>query len=386
MGAWVTMVALSALVCPSASTAGTAQVLNNTLSFEASLGEANRLTMTYEDLGSFQSRYTFEDLGAAVTPGLGCTAISAKKVSCEGGVLDITIDVRDLADSVTMPEIYRPSGRSLPCPVCIPQRFDATVAGGEGDDVLSGGHATGGGARESPLESLQGGSGDDRITSGRYAGDGGHGPYTELIGNQGDDELQCVDSFNSFCFVNAGQGADSLRGGSSRDGFVAGPGDDTIQSADNVEEEVDCGEGADRFQSDSIDRVTNCETPFDGSSTDPATRPSLGRPSVRGSRQGGFIISVITGRLTGNHGAPCGGRLRIRIGSGKRLLARRHAIMRANCLYSRRLVFPVRRLPGHQRRRFGQDKPVVLAATARYLGTGGLPSALSRTRRYRVYP
>jgi hypothetical protein len=389
MGTWVGMVALPALAFPPASAAGTAQVFNNTLSFEARAGETNRLTVTHEDLGSFEARFTFEDLGAPVTAGLGCRAISSNRVSCEGDFQNIEFDVGDLADSVTMPRLYGPSGGGpsvTPCCVVLPERLRPTVLGGAGDDVLKGGHAIGGSSRDGPLESLQGGPGNDRITSGDYAGDGGPGLDTELIGGQGDDELRCAGGLGSFCSFQGGEGVDSLIGGASTEAFLAGPGDDTVQSKDETEENVDCGEGTDRFESDPIDRVANCETPFSESSGDSPSTPSALLPSAHGSRQRDSIVSVISGRLGGSGEAQCSGRARISLRAGRKLLVRRDARLRPECLYSRRLSFPVGRLPRRQRSRLGRNRPVVISATVHYLGNGQLPPDRSPTRRYRVRP
>jgi hemolysin type calcium-binding protein len=88
---------------------------------------------------------------------------------------------------------------------------------------------------------LLGGSGADRLTGGP-AGD-------TVGGGDGNDRLAGAD------------GADEVDGGLGTDTLDGGPGDDALTSADGLADRIDCGEGNDRLEADTLDTVEGgCES------------------------------------------------------------------------------------------------------------------------------
>jgi len=107
----------------------------------------------------------------------------------------------------------------------------AELRGGAGADDLAGGPAA---------DVLLGGDGADRLA----AGEGGD----RLAGGPADDAL-----------AGAG-GADALDGGLGRDRLDGGAGDDVLRARDGQADELLCGDGADRVEADTLDRVAaDCE-------------------------------------------------------------------------------------------------------------------------------
>ena len=89
----------------------------------------------------------------------------------------------------------------------------------------------------------------------------------------------------------------------------------------------------------------------------------------------------LRGRMIGNRGRPCGGRIKIATRAGGRLVATRTARMGRNCRYSTRYAFAVRRLPNRLRPR---SRTLVLGIAVRYQGNSQLRGDLSPTKRVRV--
>lgn len=127
---------------------------------------------------------------------------------------------------------------------------------------------------------LLGGSGADRLTGGP-AGD-------TVDGGDGNDRLA------------GGGGKDEIEGGLGTDTLAGGAGDDVLGSADGLADRVDCGEGADRLQADTLDTVEEgCESvsrravppPPEGQTGDDTTAPVV--------RAGGSTLQRIgrTGRV-----------------------------------------------------------------------------------------
>jgi hypothetical protein len=128
---------------------------------------------------------------------------------------------------------------------------------------------------------LLGGSGADRLTGGP-AGD-------TVDGGDGNDRLA------------GGGGKDEIDGGLGTDTLAGGAGDDVLTSADGIADRVDCGEGRDRLQADTLDTVEGgCESvsrtavppPPEGQSGDDTTAPVV--------RAGGSTLQRVgrTGRVT----------------------------------------------------------------------------------------
>jgi Ca2+-binding RTX toxin-like protein len=189
-------------------TAGSAYV------FTAATGEQNNLTVSLDG-----GHLTFMDTTAPVTAQSGCTTVSLHTALCDvpvGQTPSVQVDVGDMADTAKI------------------LRVAATVVGGSGDDVLTGG----------PLaDTLTGGSGDDLIDGGLGADtlDGGSGvdalDYSSrdngvvvdlglsdpVAGEPGEQ-----DSLKGFEKVLGGAGDDVLLGTAGPETLLGGPGDDRL--------------------------------------------------------------------------------------------------------------------------------------------------------------
>lgn len=163
------------------------------LLFVADPGEMNNVT-----LGVAGGTVDIVDLGAVLTPGTGCTAVTPNQVRCTGiNVATFTLENRDDTFSVT------PAGYSAPNGFLL-------VNGGGGNDVLNG--SPGG-------DALLGESGNDTLS-------GGGGPE-HLAGGEGDDR------------VDGGEGIDTIAFSapvtmSLAHGEAAGEGTDVIAGVENV--------------------------------------------------------------------------------------------------------------------------------------------------------
>ncbi len=120
-------------------------------------------------------------------------------------------------------------------------------------------------------------------------------------------------------------------------------------------------------------------TPDDG--VGPRVRPNLFRPVARVSQSGSRIVVRVQGRMVGNRGRACGGRIKIGTRAGRRRVATRTARMGRNCRYSARYTIPARRLPQRLRPR---NRTLVLSILVRYQGNSLLTSDLSPPRRAKV--
>ena len=174
---------------PNAASAGTARVatakgLNGKLlafvSFDASAGEANRVAITSVDAKTT----TVEDLGAALTPGAGCEAISVNRVRCRTPVdrSFVTSRLGDGDDTARLTDL------------------DGTLFGGPGNDSIT--------AIRGDGWLLRGDSGDDLLTAGEGS--------DTLAGSSGEDRLL------------GGAGEDRLDGGTGTDAIGGGTGTDTV--------------------------------------------------------------------------------------------------------------------------------------------------------------
>ncbi len=123
-------------------------------------------------------------------------------------------------------------------------------------------------------------------------------------------------------------------------------------------------------------------SPVDGGSPTVArVRPNLFRPGGSARQSGRKIVVKVRGRMAGNQGRSCAGRLKIGVRFAKSRRVTRVARMGANCRYSKRVVFPVRRLPRASRAR---STPVILRVAVRFQGNRGLLTDVSPTRRMKV--
>jgi len=110
-------------------------------------------------------------------------------------------------------------------------------------------------------------------------------------------------------------------------------------------------------------------------------RPNLLRPRARAVQRGRKVVVRVRGRMVGNRGRRCGGRIKIGTRAGVRRAATRVGRMGRNCRYAKRYLFPVRRLPPRLRPR---NRKLVLRIKVRYQGNSRLKPDLSPTKRVRV--
>jgi hypothetical protein len=133
--------AFAALAVPSAALAATASVVGGVLKYSAATGETNNVTISL-NAGGLTHRVT--DLGANVTPGVFCLAVSGDPHSVDCGdvgvlVTSLAVDAGDKDDHVTLNEA-----------------LGATINGGAGNDTLVGGVGT---------DTINGGAGADTISA-----------------------------------------------------------------------------------------------------------------------------------------------------------------------------------------------------------------------------
>ena len=115
------LAAILLAVAPSAAHAATASVASGTLSYVATEGDANQLSVT---IGG--GDYTISDLaGHAIGVGAGCFATGTpSQVTCPtAGITTLNLDARDRDDTIALG-----SGTVA-----------ATLTGGAGDDAITGG-------------------------------------------------------------------------------------------------------------------------------------------------------------------------------------------------------------------------------------------------------
>ena len=102
---------------------------------------------------------------------------------------------------------------------------------------------------------------------------------------------------------------------------------------------------------------------------------------VNVSQSGGRIIVRLRGRMVGNRGRRCGGRIKIGTRAGVRRAATRVGRMGRNCRYAKRYSFPVHRLAPRLRPR---NRKLVLRIKVRYQGNSLLKGDLSPAKRVKV--
>jgi Ca2+-binding RTX toxin-like protein len=242
---------LAWFVAAPAAGAGTVQSEEAHLSFTAGAGEANHLFIVQGPDG-----YRVLDLGAAVTPGLGCTAVSANEALCVvklAAPAHIDVVAGDLDDFVSVSGIDVEANISgedgldvlevnTSCPACEFSFAENILDGGAGDDTLSAGSRNsasvligGPGADE-----LNGGPGyeiadysartnpitadSDGVADDGEAGEGDNvGAAVEQInGGSGDDNLSgAVD-------LQGKGGNDTLTARAQGSDLFGGPGDDIL--------------------------------------------------------------------------------------------------------------------------------------------------------------
>lgn len=178
-----------ALVVAPAAEAATARVwATKVVDYAAAPGEANVLQASASG-----TTVTLTDDGATIAPGLGCSAVSAHRVTCEITTLPaLSAALGDGDDRATVSGL-----------------LSAVLDGGAGADVLTGAEAP---------DVLEGGPGED-----------------DLRGGGGDDSL-----FGDGPGLAVGGGADRLDGGPGADALDCGDGDDADVDGEAADVATDC--------------------------------------------------------------------------------------------------------------------------------------------------
>lgn len=201
------------------------------------------------------------------------------------------------------------------------------LEGGPGDDLLDGGMGS---------DSLIGGDGNDRATYASsptgvrvaldgQAGDGAPGENdtvdTEnVIGSPGDDVLIGNAAANG---LEGGAGADRILGGAGADALDGGPGDDLIQSLDSETDQVVCGEGTDGALSDKPDVRSDCEYIKYRALAASSTAVHVSRGAVRiPVRCSPATVAGCTGRVALKYGRRVLGTRTFHLTPGRRWVAR----------------------------------------------------------------
>ncbi|MEI2701110.1 MAG: hypothetical protein V9E83_01765 [Baekduia sp.] len=219
-------VLLAALAMPAAASADvTVSLSANVLRIQGD-DEANMIFETsYDDT----TPWFTTPAGTTLVAGPGCRQLESAGVECAG----VGAATRAQIDLGAGDDLFLWNNTTVPM----------TIAGGDGDDDLSGSQGRDridGGAGN---DSLVGFGGDDTI-------DGGDG-NDEIDGSSGDDK------------IDGGRGVDQLNGDGEGDGEYAAKrfGDDTIVSSDGVRDIVECENGIDAVTADTLDAVSpTCES------------------------------------------------------------------------------------------------------------------------------
>jgi Ca2+-binding RTX toxin-like protein len=247
----LSLVALAALPsAASAALAGPSQTEGSDIFFSAGPGEANRLTVTGQG-----STVVFEDAGASIAPGRGCTALAANRVACPRSSF-MFVRLEDGDDEV------RTSGE-------LADTF-VFIEGGQGADTIHG---------EVGDTSIEGGTGPDRLFGGPLTSRLDavdvvrRGEFEDVPDhNRERDEVTCAQStrvdlplrvevdandvlagpcpphylfLETFIVIEGTAGADSLTSAGPPTHVNGLAGDDTLSG--EQDDRLDGGEGADRL-------------------------------------------------------------------------------------------------------------------------------------------
>jgi hypothetical protein len=222
-------------------------------------GEANRVTVVQEDLGS-SDFLRVREAGAGVTlaTGSGCDLVGPGDVRCSlpDYFIVYTADGNDSVASEARIGSYLAGGTG-----------DDTLQGGSGEDTVDGQDGSDTLAGGGDDDELKGGAGTDTATYASYslavevdidgrADDGASGEDDDvdfdvenLVGGAADDRLTGSSGAN---FVQGGPGRDTVRGEG---------GNDTLEVRDGEHDDAACGSGQDHALADPGDGLAgDCET------------------------------------------------------------------------------------------------------------------------------
>lgn len=199
--------------------------------YEAAAGEANRLVV---QVSTTSRLVRFSDQGATISPGSGCTSVSANTVDCRIAqrALLVQVALGDLADKA---EVTTPNTTAA----------QVDIAGGAGNDVLRGHGPT--------RFDFDGNGGNDEVV-------GSAGP--DILRGEGGDDFLSGRTGDDRLIGDAGR--DVLRGGLGVDRLFGGAGFDKLDARDQdatADAVVSCGPGTDVATEDSVDapKTVGCE-------------------------------------------------------------------------------------------------------------------------------
>ena len=167
------------------------------------------------------------------------------------------------------------------------------IAGGRGNDHLTGNDSSNQLAGRLGSDVLAGGAGPDRL----FAGGGGSPTATtsdSLDGGPGSDELI------------GSAGPDLVTGGPDADNIYLGDGSDTVSARDGAVDTVQCGRGDDLLQGDPFEFPLGCERTTRYSS-------ASGVPLSLNVADDGTSVSLTVG-CRENHPASCAGTVQLELG------------------------------------------------------------------------
>ena len=246
---------------------------------------------------------------------------------------------------------------------------DDVLEGGTGPDTMLGGagiDTVSYGAEVSPITADPDGvSGDDGATG---EGDTVKADVENVVGGFAPDLLAGNDGAN---LIRGGAGADEIDGRGGTDQLFGDDGGDTLRSLDSAVDSVDCGSGADAFEADGGDALTDCETNL-GPPVEPLPPATRSQPLDPGTALPG--AAVLPGPVVRIGPA----RVRLTARGSARLLVSCPATAREQCLGTLRLT---RRRAGRARsigtQRFsivaGRSQRVAVRVARRTVS--GLPAA-----------
>jgi hypothetical protein len=194
-----------------------------------------------------------------------------------------------------------------------------TLVGGEGDDRLEAGERA---------DSVFGGPGDDYLS-----GDGSEERRRDFLsGGSGSDivvgDADAPDLYGAV--LVGGGGPDDLTAGQGSNHVVAGPGADTVDTANGAVDRIECGAGLDRATVDRHDSTSGCERVRLSPSPFPVVRPRVGGPrsefELRLKRRGeccDLLVDVIGPSRSCSGGRQYGYRRRVRLSARVLLRGRR---------------------------------------------------------------
>ena len=239
------------------------RVSGSRLLFDADTAKSNLVTVALAG-----GTYTVSDTADTLTPGAGCTPVTANQATCSGGaVASVRIGVKDLGDTVTV-------NATTP----------AIVTGGSGNDTITGlagsdvtaSYADAPGPVTVSLATAgaqpTGNAGSDTLTgvksltgsafSDTLAGDSGANTLTGGGGNDRADYSSApsavtVDLSNSGAQNTGGAGSDTLS--SIED--VTGSAFNDVLTGSSAVNSIRCGDGTDTVTAEIQDTVdSDCET------------------------------------------------------------------------------------------------------------------------------